>query len=128
MLRGEEECARAQRYGRELTVVAVEPKSGPQEWAAQHAITDWLARNTRESDLVGYLGNGRFVAILTETEFPQSDGFVTRLYDAIPAIELGTAAFPANGSSYVELSQRAEQMLRVAARMDDGSATAESAA
>jgi len=111
-LRGEEECARSMRYERAMTVVVIEPQSGGEEWAIKERLADWLHRQTRHTDLVGYLGNGRFVAILTETDAPQSHTLIARLSESVPPVEYGVASFPSDGANFATLLEHAQQALR----------------
>jgi GGDEF domain-containing protein len=94
----------------------IEPRSGQDEWAVQERLSDWLHRDTRNTDLIGYLGNGCFVALLTETGLEDSDTLLARLRSSIPTIELGVASYPADGATYADLLRHAQEALVAGAR------------
>ncbi|MEX2247902.1 MAG: hypothetical protein WEC75_14605 [Dehalococcoidia bacterium] len=111
-LRGEEECARARRYGKDLSLLVVQLKPGPNDWATEAWLADWLARNIRGTDLAGRAGSGRFVVLLTETSAGRVPGLIHRMGEKLEAVELGVAAFPDDGTTFAELIAFAESRVQ----------------
>ncbi|HZP56513.1 MAG TPA: hypothetical protein VFC53_03045 [Dehalococcoidia bacterium] len=111
-LRGEEECDRAARYKRPMSLMLVEPGSRDAGWEARSKLADWLSRNLRATDVAGYLGNGRFIAILPETEQGSTPVVIERLRSEIESVETSVAAFGKDGVSYEDLYRAAANGLR----------------
>lgn len=110
-LRCEEEAYRAERYSRPLTVVVVEPSAWADSWLLHGQLTDWLRRNLRASDIVGYLGNARFVVLMPEAERAAVDGVVARLRTDLEGVEAGVSRFPDDGRDCEQLVAAAAAQL-----------------
>jgi GGDEF domain-containing protein len=111
-MRADEECARAARYDAPLALAALEPQEGSNEWALQGLLTEWLAANLRASDLVGYIGNGRFLVLMIQTNEAAAEAVLTRLRNQVANVETGLSVFPADGTSFGELYPAAHKRLR----------------
>ena len=110
-LRCEEEAYRAERYSRPLTLVVVEPSAWADSWLLHGQLTDWLRRNLRASDIVGYLGNARFVVLMPEAERAAVDGVVARLRTDLEGVEAGVSSFPDAGRDCEQLVAAAAAQL-----------------
>jgi hypothetical protein len=111
-VRCNEECERAARYKRPMVFLVVEPSPGKDDWATQGALTEWLRNGLRVIDIVGYCGNGRFIALMPETERTAAQGVIERLRAQVPAADTAMAGFPEDGSNFDELYASALQKLR----------------
>lgn len=110
-LRGEEECARAARYGRPLALVLFEPVDGATAWTTKDTLTSWLGRQLRASDVVGYVGNCRFVALMPETTGSAVAQTVARLRDDVAATVVSAAYYPLDGVTFEQLYECARRRL-----------------
>jgi hypothetical protein len=117
-LRGNEECDRARRYGRALSVIVIEPSRGVpgEEWATQQALCNWLGRELRQSDIAGYLGNGRCVVIMPEADGAAVGHVIRRLKNEGYATDIGLAVYPGDGDTYDVLYRTAAAQLPVSLR------------
>jgi hypothetical protein len=117
-LRGNEECDRAKRYSRSLAVIVIEPtRAVPgEEWATQQALCNWLARELRQSDIPGYLGNGRCVVIMPEADGGGVGHVIRRLKTEGYATDVGLAVYPTDGDSYDLLYKTAASQLPITLR------------
>lgn len=102
-LRCEEECYRAIRYDRPLSVAVIEPAPETDTWDATERITKALQEHLRKADLAGYLGNARFVMVLPETDRDGANGFINRLRGFVPDIQGGVSACPEDGGAFQQL-------------------------
>lgn len=121
-LRGEEECDRAMRYSRDLTVAVLEPTPGDHEHEVSRELAHWLRAHKRNTDIVGYLGNARYIVIMPETATSHVAGFVQRLYRDVPNADIGVGAFPRDGSTHEALYAAA--VARLSAQADARGAAA----
>ncbi len=110
-LRCMEECYRAKRYGHSLVLVVIEPSPGQNEWTVQGEIAGWLHKTSRETDLIAYTGNGRFLALMPETDPKAASRFVSRLKKAIPSADAAISSFPETGETLTDLLSAAVQQL-----------------
>ena len=117
-LRGNEECDRARRYARPLSVIVIEPaRAVPgEEWATQQALCNWLSRELRQSDIAGYLGNGRCVVIMPEADGAAVGGVIRRLKSEGYATDIGLAVYPTDGDTYDILYKTAALQLPITLR------------
>ncbi len=113
-LRGEEECKRAARYERPLTFLVVEPSPESNEWAVQGSMALWLRQHVRAVDVAGYLGNGRFLILMPETDINSAQNTVARLCAEIGDAETGLSALPEDGVAFEQLYAVARDRLREA--------------
>ena len=118
-LRGDEEIARARRYGKPLSVVSLwAPTPDTIAPLAAH-----LNEQLRDTDLAGYLNNGHFVVILTETAVDGANIVLWRTLKAFGAeIEAAVVGFPVDGDSFDALLEAAKA--RVFQRRDGGAPNA----
>jgi len=113
-LRGHEECARAGRYGRGLSLLIIEPSAGTagEEWAAKSRIREWIQSDLRLTDIAGYLGNGRYAVITPEVCSVATEKLIARLRETVHDADVGAAAFGADGESFDALWRVALGRLR----------------
>lgn len=99
--RAEHEIARAERYGREITLVAFESQNADDlaEFGRE------LVGTVRRWDVVGRLDTGTptLVAVLPETNRSGGQGLVKRLGIAGRAFRTGVATYPADGRDFAAL-------------------------
>ena len=110
-LRGVEECERANRYGRGLTLLLVQAAPEADTWMAQGQMADWLRRKLRAVDITGSLGNGRFAALMPETGFDDARHAAARLQSDIAAARTSLSTLGADGVTFNELYAVASQRL-----------------
>lgn len=114
-LRCEEECHRAERYERPLTLIVIEPEASSETWKVQDEIADWLGRKLRPADMAAFLGNGRFVVAMPEIGMADALALLARLHLDVAGAETGLASYPQDGSDFEALSGVARSNLSVAA-------------
>jgi hypothetical protein len=112
-LRGQEECARAERYHRGLSMLIVEPRpaSATAEWAVKGQIDRWVQTELRATDLAGYLGNSRYLILAPEADAAAGERLVSRLHDEVGQVDIGFSAFPQDGTAFQDLWDRANARL-----------------
>jgi GGDEF domain-containing protein len=99
-LRADEELSRAARFSKQLALMSIWA-STPDEIVAT---TEHLKERLRDYDLAGYLNNGHFVALLTETDAEGARIVLQRLRQALgPSLLAGVALFPEDGSTFETL-------------------------
>jgi GGDEF domain-containing protein len=111
-LRADEECQRAARYERPLSVVLVEPRPGSDATKVREQVAGWLRQQVRAVDIVGHLGNSQFVLVLPEAEASAAEHVVARLRADVREVDTGLSSFPSDGSTFDELRRVASQKLR----------------
>ncbi|MFA7248400.1 MAG: GGDEF domain-containing protein [Dehalococcoidia bacterium] len=101
------EFRRAQRYGRDLSVVMIDIddfKRANDEGGhlfGDHVLrrtAEVIARNTRESDVVARYGGEEFVLMLPETDEAGAAAVAEKLLRAIEALEYRSPEYPAAGA------------------------------
>lgn len=110
-LRGEEECKRAARYGRSLTLMVVEPASRSNAKAVQKQLAGWLRSQLRAVDIYGHLGNGHYVVLLPETPVDKAETTVARLRSKVESVQTGLSTFPDEGATFEQLHAAARNRL-----------------
>lgn len=110
-LRCDEECYRAERYSRPFSFLVVEPSPSSQEWETSEELREWLTANARKSDIVGYLGNGRYVLLLPEADVEGAKELTLRMQLDVPLAEFGISCLPQDGRSFTHLLAAAERRL-----------------
>jgi hypothetical protein len=110
-LRGQEECARARRYERELMLTVIEPAEAANAWALKDELASWLGRHVRSCDIAGYLGNARYIVLMPETDPGGAEGAIARLRQDSAGVTIATSRFPEDGASYDELYATATSRL-----------------
>jgi hypothetical protein len=110
-LRGEEECNRAARYERPLTLLAVEPGPEADDWAVYGKIALWLRQHLRTVDIAAYLGNARFVVIMPETSVAAAENVVARFRSDFSDAQTALSSFPADGGTFEQLHAVARERL-----------------
>jgi len=117
-LRGQEECDRAGRYKRPLAIVVIEPTPQSDAWAVKEYVANWLAKHMRAADVAGYLGNGRCVAVLPETDAEAASIVIGRLQADVGDTDVACSVFPHDGTTFDQLYEAAAARIRgVAARV-----------
>lgn len=96
-LRGDEECARSGRYGERLTLLVAEgwPQNSDDVRRAARGFTSAL----RAVDILSYVGNGRFIAILPNTSIDMLESVERRIQEA-GFDRFGAAAFGVDGRTF----------------------------
>ena len=96
----------------------MEPAHGPasEEWATQQAVCNWLVRELRQSDIAGYLGNGRYVVLMPEADAAAVGHVIRRLKNDGYATDIGLAVYPIDGDTYEVLYRTATAQLPVSLR------------
>jgi GGDEF domain-containing protein len=104
-LRGDEENARARRYGKPLSFITL--------WAATPALIERLAahlhEHLRDTDLAGYLNNGHFVVVLCETPRDGARIVLDRALESFGGeVDGACVAYPDDGESFDTLLEAAK--------------------
>lgn len=102
-LRCEEECYRAQRYDRPLSIAVLEPDRREDAWDAAERTAATLLDRMRKADLPGYFGNARFVLVMPETARQGAQEVLGRVCKDVPGMVGGVAAFPSDGLTFDQL-------------------------
>ena len=110
ILRCEEECYRAIRYKRPLTLLLVEAV-GDDYRSAAAGLVQWFDTKGRRSDLRTHLGHGSFAILLPETDVDGAATLARRLESAIPQIRTGISSHPYEGGDFDQLRASAQQRL-----------------
>jgi GGDEF domain-containing protein len=107
--RFEEEARRAERYARPLTAMIIEVmRDGSYKTADE--LTAWLEQELRGTDLACHLGDGRFLAVLTETSLADGAAIAARMAERFPtALAVGLGTFPEDGAQLDEVKRAAER-------------------
>jgi len=111
-LRCEEECYRAQRYQRPLSLGVIEPSSTGDSWAISEKLAPALQDRLRKADLPGYLGTARYVLIMPETDLEGAEEVIQRIRNDVEDIQGGVASFPHDGLTFDHLYEIAARRLR----------------
>ena len=111
-LRGKEECDRAARYQRPLALLLAEPQEESDAWTVQGLLADWFRRQARDTDIAGFLGNGRFVLMMPETDIAAARKAAGRLQRDVDGVETSLSAFGVDGVTFDELYAAAWQSFR----------------
>jgi hypothetical protein len=98
-LRVSEECARARRYGRPLSVIVVEPSAGDQG----EALKRWLQTGLRGTDLVCHTLEGQYIALLTETDAHGVAEVMKRILAAARVESMHSASFLTDHNRFMAL-------------------------
>ena len=110
-LRCEEECYRAQRYGRPLSIALFEPAADSDAWTVAEDVAPILQDRLRMADLPGYLGNARYILVMPETDLAGAQMAVKRFRKDDPDLQGGVAAFPQDGLTFDQLYDVAARRL-----------------
>ena len=81
--RFEEEAQRAERYSTPLTVMLIEVKTD-EGFRTRDEVTAWLQHELRSTDLASHLGDGRYLAVLTETGHEVASSIAARAIERFP--------------------------------------------
>ena len=111
ILRGDDECNRARRYGTPLTLSIIEGDGGEKPWAMQDMLTNWLRSHLRDVDITGYIGNGRFVVVMTNTDVPAAQTILRRLQTEVGEVIVAVSSAPEDGDSFETLYAAAHARL-----------------
>ena len=102
-LRCPEECYRAVRYGRPLTLLLVEVWAEGDEFSAAVGEVVRVLQAGRRSDVASHLGAGRFAVLLPETDAEGAEVLASRLRAFAPVIATGTSSHPYDGGNQEQL-------------------------
>jgi GGDEF domain-containing protein len=100
VLRGEDECAKAKRYNWPLTLAVIEPSSAANQWTMRGALTSWLQLNLRSVDIGAYVGNGRFVVLMPNTDMAGAQEIERRIHSDVPGAITALADVPPGGATF----------------------------
>ena len=109
-VRCEEECYRARRYGRPLTLLVVELVGQGGSSGAEERLQSLLRSQLRLSDTAGCLGEKRYAVLLPETDRDGAATVASRLVEALPHVRAGIAVHPQDGSTLEDLVSAAVQV------------------
>ncbi len=115
-LRGAEECDRAKRYERPLSMLVIEPARTQEARDAQQELCAWLSSELRHADVAGYMGNGRYIVLMPETDTEAATHVIERLMNEGYATDVGIACFPEDGATHDELYKSAASQLPISLR------------
>lgn len=107
--RCQEECYRAQRYRRPLTLLLLELVGESESSRLEERLQNWLRSHVRMSDIAGYLGDGCYAVLLPETDREGAKGLETRLRWEFPRVKTGISAHPEDGRNLEVLVHAARQ-------------------
>ncbi len=110
-MRCAEECYRAVRYQRPLTVVVLQPQVADEGARVAGEVVDWLLREKRRSDLPSYLGNGRIAIVMPETDVAGAHGAIARLLRFVSGLDAGVSSYPMDGGNFEQLKAAAVRQL-----------------
>ena len=110
-LRGKEECERAARYERPLTLLLVEPAPESDPVMMHGHLAQWLRSHLRAVDIIGYLGNQRHVVLMPESDMAGARLVASRFRAGLGRVDIGLAELPADGTTYDQLYAAASQRL-----------------
>jgi GGDEF domain-containing protein len=111
-LRVSEECARAARYGHNVTLALLEPAPDSVAFQVQAELAVWLRANLRSSDLASYLGYARYVVVTPDTNQTQALSMLTRVLEGVPGLLGSLSCFPSDGETFEQLHRAAAARLR----------------
>jgi GGDEF domain-containing protein len=101
--RFEEESKRADRNGSDLSIMLVEVVKDS-DFRVQDQVAVWLKQELRGHDLATHLGDGRFLAALTETSLEAAEALVARFQQSFAeGLIIGLSCSPQDGSQLDEL-------------------------
>jgi hypothetical protein len=110
-LRCEEECHRATRYARSLSLLVIEPLSPDNAWGVKDDLANWISQNLRATDVAAYFGNGRYVVVMPEATPNGVERVLERMAGEVPGVALATSDFGVDGATYDELYAAASERL-----------------
>ena len=116
-LRCPEECYRAVRYRRPLTLLLIEVRTEGDNF---DSAVDQVVRSLkagRRSDVPSHLGAGRFAVLLPETDAAAAEALTVRLEALAPGILTGISSHPYDGGNQKQLIVSAEQRLNSGNRL-----------
>lgn len=103
-IRGKEECYRAQRYRRPLSLI-VAALSAPDR-ATEERLQKWLQSQVRASDIAAHLGNGAYALLLPESDDRAAAGVISRLSMALPTLRTSTGTYTGDGTTWDEFFRK----------------------
>jgi len=110
-LRCAEECYRAARYGRPLSLMVVDLGADAVAQEGATELAKWLLAEGRRSDLPAYLGSGRFAVLMPETDAGAAHGAIARICQSFPGADGGVASYPYEGGNLDQLKASALRQL-----------------
>jgi GGDEF domain-containing protein len=103
--RFEEEAHRAERYSTPLSAILIEVKNDD-TFRTRDEVTAWLGHELRSTDLATHLGDGRFLAVLTETGVDVASAIAGRMTERFPKmLAIGLGSWPEDGLSLRDLQK-----------------------
>lgn len=102
-LRAKEECERALRYRRPMALLLAEIAAASDPQTLQEQLPQWLGQRFRGVDIIGYLGNGRYVVLMPETELTPARQAASRLLGGLGGVDIGLSGLPVDGTTFEEL-------------------------
>jgi hypothetical protein len=102
-LRAREECERAVRYRRPMAILIAEIAAASDPKTVQEQLPEWLRQRFRAVDIIGYLGNGRYIVLMPETDLTPAQKAAGRLLSGLDGVDIGLSGVPVDGTSFDEL-------------------------
>lgn len=113
--RCDDECYRAARYRRPLTLLVVRVPEGPEMAQTEKELRNWMRSNVRLSDIAAYLGERVYGLLLPETDIEGAKGLERRLRVAFPKAQTTVSEHPDHGRNLETLLSSALAVLDKAA-------------
>jgi GGDEF domain-containing protein len=110
-LRAKEECERAVRYKRPMALLLAEIAAVSDPTTMQGQLPQWLRQRFRGVDIIGYLGNGRYVVLMPETDLTPARQAASRLLGGLSGVDVGLSGLPVDGTTFEELYAAAVKRL-----------------
>jgi len=113
--RCDDECYRAARYRRPLTLLIVRMTEGPDTPKIEQQLRNWMRSNVRLSDIAAYLGDRTYGLLLPETDRGGAEGLERRLRVAFPRAQTAVSSHPADGGNLETMLRNALGVIERAA-------------
>jgi len=110
-LRAKEECERAVRYRRPMAILIAEIAAASDPQSMQEQLPQWLRQRFRGVDIIGYLGNGRYIVLMPETDLTPARQAASRLLGGLGGVDIGLSGMPVDGTTFDELYAAAVKRL-----------------
>lgn len=108
-IRGEQECSRALRYGRSLSLIVLRLQS--EGGAAERRLHEWLRSAPHVSDVPARLGVTDYALLIPESDAAGAESMIRRLHESAPYVTALSVGFPVDGASWEELYANAWRKL-----------------
>ncbi len=110
-MRCQDECYRAVRYGRPLTLLLIEVRNNGDDFLSAVGYVLGDLRAGRRTDVPSQLGAGRFAVLLPETDTAGAEALASRLEALAPGVFTVVASHPGDGGNQEQLLACAQQRM-----------------